>query len=322
MNQQLKLPTISAKEFKKRLGKRKLEDLSVIQMIERYFNKTRGYVFRMPKPNSPVILLTSGGLDSTIAWAVLMDIYHLQVYPLYIGTENRQYKALRSIAKIYKRRNLKYYHDPFVVNESILPKGFKKYLKISHINPKQILERYNKTNENVMINGLNGLNAFSLMHAYIYTITLQLSLNIHVDTVFCGVAAGDGGFIPSQTLTFLRSTMMLLSLFSKNRKFQYSSIFLEKECGLFLEKSDEIRIAEALSVPVDNTYSCYRNGIFHCGECLSCYSRHLEFTKAGISDPTQYWRPHESFRYHFFFLLKLLPKPVYTVGRKIKRFLI
>jgi len=59
-----------------------LENLEAIQTIENFFIKKRGYIFKMPSPKKPVILLLSGGLDSIISWALLMEIYQLVVHPL------------------------------------------------------------------------------------------------------------------------------------------------------------------------------------------------------------------------------------------------
>lgn len=46
--------------------------------------------------------------------------------------------------------------------------------------------------------------------------------------------------------------------------------------------------ATQLWVDYKNTWSCYKGGKIHCGECPTCRARHQAFTSAGIFDPTEY----------------------------------
>ena len=55
-----------------------------------------------------------------------------------------------------------------------------------------------------------------------------------------------------------------------------------------LYKKDVIRVGADLSVPFDESWSCLRDGVKHCGVCEQCTSRKSAFADAGINDPTEY----------------------------------
>ena len=58
----------------------------------------------------------------------------------------------------------------------------------------------------------------------------------------------------------------------------------------FLEssKADLVRLGEDLGVNWENTYTCYKGGDIHCGECPACVQRRLAFAEADVKDPTKY----------------------------------
>ena len=55
-----------------------------------------------------------------------------------------------------------------------------------------------------------------------------------------------------------------------------------------MRKSDVIKKAAELGVPLESTWSCYLDLIKHCGRCESCVNRKKAFLEAGVKDPTTY----------------------------------
>lgn len=56
-----------------------------------------------------------------------------------------------------------------------------------------------------------------------------------------------------------------------------------------MDKSEVIRLAGTLGVPLELTLSCMQpQGAVHCGRCSKCRERIEAFTKAGVIDPTIY----------------------------------
>jgi 7-cyano-7-deazaguanine synthase len=57
---------------------------------------------------------------------------------------------------------------------------------------------------------------------------------------------------------------------------------------LHLTKTDIVRLAIGLGVPLAATWSCYRGRVAHCGTCGTCVERREAFAGAGVDDPTIY----------------------------------
>ncbi len=290
--QNIVIPRISQKEFWGRLKKRKYEEIEVIQNIESFFLKKRGYIFRIPKKGEKVILLVSGGMDSVIQWAILMEIFKLEVYPIsFHNSQNySQYDSIKYFSKFFNQKYSNLYHEPYLSSHSYLPEDFISMFKTENIDPRQILDIYDVNNKTLELNRLKGLSNLHAISAFFYIQYLLLTKNIKINTIFCGVVAGDGTVVPSQTFTFLRSTMYFLALLNRDFSLQFGSLFLEKELGIYLEKNETLKLGYQMGIPLEKTYSCYYGKSYrnHCGICISCKSRKFFFKKAGIQDKTKY----------------------------------
>ena len=55
-----------------------------------------------------------------------------------------------------------------------------------------------------------------------------------------------------------------------------------------LNKSEILRIGMNLSVPYEDTWSCYQDGEAACGICGSCHFRQEAFQAVGVEDPIPY----------------------------------
>ncbi|MFJ4828915.1 7-cyano-7-deazaguanine synthase [Streptomyces sp. NPDC088747] len=55
-----------------------------------------------------------------------------------------------------------------------------------------------------------------------------------------------------------------------------------------LSKREVITLGDQLSVPFEDTWTCFRGEELHCGRCASCVERREAFAAAGVHDPTTY----------------------------------
>jgi 7-cyano-7-deazaguanine synthase len=52
-----------------------------------------------------------------------------------------------------------------------------------------------------------------------------------------------------------------------------------------MDRREIIRLAIKLKTPIEQTWSCHRNGRVHCGRCYACKQRHIAFNSLGLKDP-------------------------------------
>ncbi|MDP1722369.1 MAG: 7-cyano-7-deazaguanine synthase [Candidatus Gottesmanbacteria bacterium] len=284
------IPTISRDQFVARLSKRKYEDLDLVAMIERYVSKKRGFVFRMPRPGSRVVLMASGGIDSTVAWYILMKEFGLHVYPFMVTNDNHhaQVSSLSFFSKMYRKKFVDLYHAPLVVPEVTAAREIFDMKKSSELTPRAILDSYDPQHKTFNWRPGAGSVMLEAGQAALYMGSLRSRLPHAFTTIFCGVTAMDGMGVKSQTLTFLRTSLLYMMTFLADPTLQYASLYIEKETGWFARKADIIRIGVEAMLPLERTFSCYRSGSVHCGRCGGCDTRRWEFKQAGVVDKTIY----------------------------------
>lgn len=292
----LKIPTINESEFVKRIKSRELESMDSVKSVESFFNKKRGYVFKMPKPGDSAILLVSGGIESTITWGLLLEKYKLNVYPLVLHRgmhrKKRELAAVKYFSQYFKEKYPKLFHKPQEYSTHLPPPELE---KIAHrpdlyYHPLRKLEHLDRsTNLSQIINN-RGILPFTFgFYGVAYANYLFDHSNIKVNTIFSGVAPGDGDYVASQTFSALRATLFAACVATDNYNWQISSLAFEKETGHWLEKHDLIKLGAKIKLPLEHTWSCYRAGKYQCGDhCLTCKYRKIGFKKAGVKDKTHY----------------------------------
>jgi 7-cyano-7-deazaguanine synthase len=56
----------------------------------------------------------------------------------------------------------------------------------------------------------------------------------------------------------------------------------------WMNKVEIIQLGDSLGVDWENTWSCYKGDVLHCGTCPTCRARKAGFVGAGVDDPTEY----------------------------------
>lgn len=118
-------------------------------------------------------------------------------------------------------------------------------------------------------------------NAIFLSIAVSYANSIGANKVFYGAHASDDPFYPDCRREFYKA-------FEKAARLGTGAEMTIEAPFSGNPKSETIKAGSALGVPFDLTWSCYRDGRKHCGQCESCVNRKKAFLEAGIPDPTEY----------------------------------
>ncbi|MDP2755931.1 MAG: 7-cyano-7-deazaguanine synthase [Nitrospirota bacterium] len=242
-----------------------------IKIFEKILLDKRGWISKWPKC---VVFIYSGGLDSTVTIAKLLEDKGVEVFPLFInrGQSNliHERRAVKFFTKYFKNNYGKLFHNFKEISVNIPPEEIKNQLR-----------GYSKKF------GYPLRNNILQMIGVQYAISLSQKLDKKIESIFC--AQLDDDPFPHSKLVSLRSTTVNVCQSLDEWDWQISSpnidsILNKEKTG----KKEMVRWAQEHSLPIEKTRSCYSNNIRHCGSCLTCRRRRKAFTDAGIADMTKY----------------------------------
>jgi 7-cyano-7-deazaguanine synthase len=186
-----------------------------------------------------IIVLTSGGVDSSLTCKLLQDSGD-HVLPLFINYGQLSYRnELKSCKYICKRLKLP---EPVEVDL----KGYGKLILSGLTNKSK------NASDSAFVPGRNML-FLSIAASYAYTKS--------VTTIAIGLINGDR--FPDQTQEFV-----------VNANFALNSA-LGKDLTIItplikFNKIEVIALAKKHNIPLDKTYSCYKGRNKYCGKCFTC----------------------------------------------------
>lgn len=116
-----------------------------------------------------------------------------------------------------------------------------------------------------------------------YGIAAAYAETLEADKVVFGSNADDAKELPDARPSFIRLMNELVKVGtragSEGKAVEIVNPLLE------LSKSDVLKLAIKLKVPLQFTWSCYENAKTPCGKCRGCLMRSAAFVAVGISDP-------------------------------------
>ncbi len=103
------------------------------------------------------------------------------------------------------------------------------------------------------------------------------------EAIYIGVQASDYSGYPDCRPEFIDAFQQVINLGTRPE----TRIAL-KTPFVTMNKAEILRIGMSLSVPYEDTWSCYRDGDAACGVCGSCHFRKEAFQAVGVEDPIPY----------------------------------
>ncbi|MBI5018897.1 7-cyano-7-deazaguanine synthase [Candidatus Gottesmanbacteria bacterium] len=266
----------------KRIAANRINDRAVINRIEKILIHKRGYVFNMPKKRSPVIVLMSGGLDTTVVASILLKEYGLQVYPLFINRmlphEKRIKKSLAFFSAYFRRQYPGQFHDIFEMKFTVPPAEVKDV----------ILRKENDVIKYQNRKGVPLQPSFYANYGVYYAKYLEEVNGVNVRTIVGAWLPSNSEWYGYESFQSLRAIMLNLCCMDDDFSWQFTSLPMEKELGYFFDKDELVRIGTAHRLPLEKTWTCYKGERLHCGTCPPCSTRMKAFHNAGIHDNTAY----------------------------------
>ncbi len=213
-----------------------------------------------------IVLLWSGGLDSTTALFQLRAEGH-EVKGLAINYGQRHRKELDVVRRLGKDLNLDYR----IVDLSGARELFAGSSQTSDI---EVPEGHYQS-ESMKITVVPNRNMVML------SLATSWALSLGYGGVGYAAHAGDHTIYPDCRPKFVASMKSAIHLCDWN-KIELLTPFLK------LTKSEIVKRAVQLNVPLEWTWSCYKGLEHHCGKCGTCVERKEAFQLAGVVDPTLY----------------------------------
>jgi 7-cyano-7-deazaguanine synthase len=214
-----------------------------------------------------VVLILSGGLDSSVLLAYLLHEGHT-VHALSLDYGQRHRKELASAVILAQHYGVEHRIADLSALRPLLggssqtdpsvPVPHGHYAEVS-------MKRTVVPNRNMLLLAVAGAWAISLK----------------ADAIAYGAHSGDHAIYPDCRAEFAAAMGHSLSL-ADWHPVTLISPFVDRT------KADIAKLGHELGVPLEKTWSCYEGGTIHCGLCGTCVERREAFELAGVPDPTEY----------------------------------
>ena len=212
-----------------------------------------------------VIVCFSGGLDSTVLLAVLLDegFTPFPVSFAYGQTHIRELESARRVAGHYGLR-----HE--VVDLSPLGKLLRSSL--TGCGPIPDGHYAAPTMAQTVVPNRN---------AIMLSVCAGVAVAEGAGLIACAAHAGDHHIYPDCRPTFFDSFETMVRL-ATGVPLSILRPFVN------MSKGDIVKAGGLVSAPFELTWSCYRGQESHCGVCGTCVERREAFAQAVVPDPTEY----------------------------------
>ncbi len=219
--------------------------------------------------NKKAVCIISGGMDSALS-AKIAQKEGYEIIALHFNYGQRtQSKELQCFRKIAEDVNAS------EVYEIDLP--FFEQIGASALTDKSIDIPTGGIEEGVPVTYVPFRNGIFL------SIAASVAEKHAAEALFIGVVEEDSSGYPDCRESYIEQMQKAINMGTKEE-----TVLTIKMPLVMLSKSEIVEKSLALSVPLENTWSCYKEEEEACGVCDSCRLRLRGFQQAGVKDPIRY----------------------------------
>lgn len=221
----------------------------------------------MPKPIYDAVLLLSGGIDSTTALYQLVKKEGKKVFCLIFDYGQSLIKEVDVAVANAKRLN-----QDYKIIELDLRFSESKCSLISdtEIATGRTFEEIDGAVPSSYVEFRNGiLLSYAVMFAECH----------NIPAIYGGFNGLDSGQYYDDTIEFIKAFQTAANLGTKPDYYVEIHAPFSK-----MKKADIVKLGISLGLDYNNTWSCYKNGATHCGQCDSCKQRERALRDGGFYD--------------------------------------
>ena len=241
----------------------------ILQSIEKALIKKRGYIFKIPKKEN-IVFLVSGGLDSVVSVDKIIQEWKVVVYPLFIKrgarAEKFEEQSFDYFSYFYSKRYPGNFKQPFKIKTEIPP------LRLKDSFSAKTLETigYPMRDANLQNVGIQ------------YAASLNEKYNLKIKTLF--IAMSPDETFPHCSILALRLQTLLACVDRQDWSWQITSPLTEPVLRKVVWKKDLILWAAKYGIPAEKTRTCISGRKDPDGTCPECLWRINAFKSAGMKD--------------------------------------
>ena len=221
------------------------------------------------KMRKKAVCIMSGGMDSTLSAYMMRDTGYEIIAVHFNYGQNTQAKELECFENISKELQVK---EKYVLNLD-----FFKQLGASALTDKSIDIPTDGIEEGVPVTYVPFRNGIFLSMA------AAIAEKEGATVLSIGVVEEDSSGYPDCREEYISAMQKAINLGTKDE----TNIEIKMPL-VHLKKSQIVQEALKRSVPLELTWSCYKNEGKACGVCDSCRLRLNGFVQAGVKDPIEY----------------------------------
>jgi 7-cyano-7-deazaguanine synthase len=215
------------------------------------------------KENKKCVIVLSGGPDSaTVAYWAKHQGY--QIYPITFNYGQIAVKETESAKKIAAKLDV----DTKVINLSALKEIFSNVTSLCN----EAIPLTSEFSSPIIV---------PFRNAIFLSVAVAYASAVGAQDIFYGAQGSDEPNYPDCRRDFYEA-------FEKAAKLGTEQDITIQAPFNGYKKSELLKEAVKLHVPLELTWSCYREAEKHCGKCESCINRKKAFQGAGLADPTKY----------------------------------